>query len=323
MPLWKRLLLNVYYHGTKPVRWWIRHNLAAQRRVPMAVLYYHRIADNGVNDCTISNQEFVEQMRWLKRNFDLTSMEELQRRVRDGVNDRPAVHVTFDDGYADNCRIAIPWLIQERIPCTYFVTVGNILEGRPFDHDVRNGLDLAPNSVGEIQAMAEAGIEIGAHTYSHPDLGKLTDPAALHKELVVARHELQAATGQPIRYFSFPFGHHANLSCQAFALAAQSGYEAVCSAYGGFNYPGDDAFHIHRLPAVCETLRLKNWLTGDPRKIHTRRFEFRWADDQQVWSDSNGTMPPSESPASDGRDAQAIASPQLSEPLPSCVECVN
>jgi hypothetical protein len=102
----------------------------------------------------------------------------------------------------------------------------------------------------------------------------------LHRELVVARQELQAAIGRPVRYFSFPFGLHANLSCVAFTLAGQSGYEAVCSAYGGYNFPGDDPFHIHRMPAVCEMLRLKNWLTADPRKLHVRRFEYRWAEDR-------------------------------------------
>ena len=280
MPLWKWLLLNVYYHASKPARWWIHRKLAAQRRLPIAILYYHRIADDGATQCTMPNRTFIDQMRWLRRNFELISMAEVQRRLRSGVNDRRAVHVTFDDGYADNCQTAIPWLVKEGIPCTYFVTVRNILECRPFDHDLKCGLNLAANSLEEIRAMANAGIEIGAHTYSHPDIGKLTDPHILHQELVVARQELRAAIGQPVRYFSFPFGLHANLSCQAFALAAQCGYEGVCSAYGGYNYPGDDPFHLHRIPTVCEMLRLKNWLTTDPRKIHTRRFEYRWNEDR-------------------------------------------
>jgi peptidoglycan/xylan/chitin deacetylase (PgdA/CDA1 family) len=226
------------------------------------------------------NQTFIDQMCWLRRHFELISMEEVQCRLRSGANDRPAVHITFDDGYADNCRTAIPWLIKERIPCTYFVTVQNILENLPFDHDLKCGVNLAPNSLEEIRAMAAAGIEIGAHTYSHPDLGKLTDPLMLHKELAVAREELSVAAGRQVRYFSFPFGLHANLSCQAFTLAAQCGYAGVCSAYGGYNYPGDDPFHVHRIPAVCEMLRLKNWLTADPRKIHTRRFEYRWNEER-------------------------------------------
>jgi peptidoglycan/xylan/chitin deacetylase (PgdA/CDA1 family) len=279
MPLWKWLLLNVYYHGSRPARWWIYRKLAARRRMPIASLYYHRIADDAATECTMPNQTFIDQMRWLRKHFDLISFEEAQRRIRSGISDRPAVHITFDDGYADNCRSAIPWLVKEQIPCTYFVTVRNILEGRAFDHDLNQGLELAPNSLEQVSAMAAAGIEIGAHSYSHPDISKVTDPAELRRELAVARDELSAAIGQPVRYFSFPFGLHVNLSCQAFDMAAQCGYEGVCSAYGGYNYPGDDPFHLQRIPTVNETLRLKNWLTCDPRKIHTRRFEYRWHED--------------------------------------------
>jgi len=280
MPLWKWLLLNVYYHGSKPVRWWIYRKLAAQRRMPILVLYYHRIADDRATECTMPNRVFIDQVDWLRRNFELISMDEVQRRLRSGINDCPAVHITFDDGYADNCQTAIPWLVKQRIPCTYFVTAAGVLDRRPFHHDLEWGVNLLPNSLEEIRAMASAGIEIGAHTYSHRDLGSLTDTAVLHKELVVARQDLSAAICRPIRYFSFPFGLRVNLSCQAFVLAAQCGYEGVCSAYGGYNYPGDDAFHIHRIPAVCELLRMKNWLTADPRKIHTRRFEYRWTEDR-------------------------------------------
>jgi peptidoglycan/xylan/chitin deacetylase (PgdA/CDA1 family) len=280
MPLWKWLLLNVYYHASKPARWWIYRKLATQRRMPIALLYYHRIADDGATSCTMPNRAFLAQVAWLQRNFELISMEEVQRRLRSGVNDRRAVHITFDDGYADNCQTAIPYLVKERIPCTYFVTAASILDRRPFNHDLECGASLMPNSIEEIRAMANAGIEIGAHTYSHRDLGRLTDPVELYKELAVARQNLGAAIGRPIRYFSFPFGLHANLSCQAFALAAQCGYEGVCSAYGGYNYPGEDPYHLHRIPAVCEMLRLKNWLTADPRKIHTRRFEYRWTEDR-------------------------------------------
>ncbi len=65
--------------------------------------------------------------------------------------------------------------------------------------------------------------------------------------MVAAGEELQAALGRPVRYFAFPFGLHANLNAAAFALARGAGYEAVCSGYGGFNFPGDDAFHLQRI----------------------------------------------------------------------------
>jgi len=279
MPLWKYLLLNAYYYASLPERWRIKRTLAARRRTPIIVLFYHRIADDRATEWTMPNRTFLEQVSWLRRNFELISMEEVQQRLRSGVNTRPALHITFDDGYADNCQTAIPWLVKERIPCTYFVTTQNLFEHRPFDHDLEAGVNLTPNSLDEIRSMAAAGIEIGAHTYCHADLGKLTDPAALGREIVTARQELQAALGRGIRYFSFPFGQHANLSCRAFDLAARSGYECVCSAYGGYNFPGDDAFHVHRIAAVCELLRMKNWLNADPRKLYTRRFDYRWNED--------------------------------------------
>jgi peptidoglycan/xylan/chitin deacetylase (PgdA/CDA1 family) len=290
MPCWKYLLLYAYYHASLPRRWWITRTLAARQRTPIISLFYHRIADDAATEWTMPERTFIDQVTWLRQNFELISMEEVQRRLRSGVNTRPALHITFDDGYADNCRAAIPWLIKERIPCTYFVTMENIMDGRPFAHDLKLGLNLRPNSLDEIRAMAAAGIEIGAHTYCHPDLGKVTDPVELNREIVTARHELQDALGRDVRYFAFPFGQYANLSCRAFELAARSGYEGVCSAYGGYNFPGDDAFHVQRIPTVCEMLRMKNWLNADHRKLYTRRFEYHWNDESVDQSCRKGSM---------------------------------
>ena len=65
------------------------------------------------------------------------------------------------------------------------------------------------------------------------------------------------------------------MSPAAFQFAREYGYEAVCSAYGGYNFPGDDPFHIQRI-FPDNMLRLKNWLTVDPRKTHhPYRYDYR------------------------------------------------
>lgn len=274
MNTWRPLLLSLYYHATLPLRWWNRACAVAESRVPMVVLFYHRVADDRSTPWTMSNQMFMRQIRWLQQRFEMISLEEAQRRIRRGVNDRPCVSVTFDDGYAENCQQAIPMLVKERIPCTYFVTVKNVLDGEPFEHDVRCGRPAPPNTLEQLRAMAAAGIEIGAHTCTHADLGQITDRKLLYSEVVSAGNELQAAIRRPVRYFAFPFGLHANLNRTAFELARQAGYEGVCSAYGGFNFPGDDAFHIQRMPTDSTMIRIKNWVTGDPRKLRIPRFEY-------------------------------------------------
>jgi peptidoglycan/xylan/chitin deacetylase (PgdA/CDA1 family) len=274
MNTWRPLLLSLYYHATLPLRWRNRACAVAESRVPMVVLFYHRVADDRSTPWTMSNRMFMRQIRWLQQRFEMISLEEAQRRIRRGVNDRPCVSITFDDGYAENCQQAIPLLIKERIPCTYFVTVKNVLDGEPFEHDVRCGRPAPPNTLEQLRAMAAAGVEIGAHTFTHADLGQITDRQALYSEVATAGRELQATIGRPVRYFAFPFGLHANLSRAAFEVARQAGYEGVCSAYGGFNFPGDDAFHIQRMPTDSTMIRMKNWVTGDPRKLSIPRFKY-------------------------------------------------
>ncbi len=277
MQLWKRTLLNLYAGGSHYFRERRIARLCAEGHAPWAVLFYHRVADDGANPWTISTRAFETQMRWLRTHFDMISLAEGQRRIREGANHQRAVTVTFDDGYADNARRALPLLIELGIPCTYFVTSRNIFSGRPFPHDAKLGRPCAPNSPGEIRRLAAAGIDIGAHTRTHADLGRTLDPRSLEDELVVARRELEDLIGSAIRYFAFPYGQKRNLGSAAFEIA-RTAYDGVCSAYGGYNFPGDDSFHIQRIGVDDELVRLRNWLSLDPRKLRASHEDRAWSE---------------------------------------------
>ena len=275
MNAWKRRLLSLYYYGSSPLRCWSAARRQAAGRAPIMVLFYHRIADDTPNNWTTPFDVFERQIRWLKQHFDVVSLAEAQRRIREG-NSRPAVSVTFDDGYADNCAGALPLLIEEGIPCTYFVATRFVVEGKPFPHDVARGMPLAPNTAEQLRQMAAAGIELAAHTRTHADIGRLWTSADLLDEIVGGKTELESIVDRPVRYFAFPYGQHGNMSAAAFEMAREAGYEAVVSAYGGYNFPGDDPFHLQRIHGDDDLLRLKNWLTVDPLKLRkTRRFEYR------------------------------------------------
>lgn len=267
----KQTLVDAYYHATRPYRAvWLRQAGAA-RRSPVMILFYHRVADDRPNAWTCPTKLFARQMAWIKQRADVVDLAEAQRRLRDG-NDRPAVSVTFDDGYADNNDFALPLLVRERIPCTYFVTLGNVTTGVPFPHDVGLGRPLRPNTLADLRRWADAGVEIGAHTRTHPDLGSVTDETRLYDEVVVAGRELADALERPIRYFAFPFGLPCNMPSRAFELAREAGYAAVCSAYGAYNFPGDDSFHLQRIHADDDFARFRNWLSVDPRKLGVPRY---------------------------------------------------
>jgi peptidoglycan/xylan/chitin deacetylase (PgdA/CDA1 family) len=271
----KRILLKAYYGVTGWARAWYQRRLAVAGRAPISVLTFHRVADDAANRWTTRTRDFVEVIRWLKPRFDLISLEELQRRVREG-NRRPSVCITFDDGYADNCNLALPLLFEEGIPCAYFVAAGGALEGRPFDHDIRMGnRRLAPNSIAQLRELSRLGIEIGFHTRTHANLGAIADRDRLIDEVVTSCKELEAALGQRIRYFAFPFGAFEDLSVEALDLARTAGYAGICSAYGGWNSPGDDPFHIRRHCVDGLPCRSKDRAIIDPvRERRLRRLAY-------------------------------------------------
>ena len=91
MPVWKQLLLSLYYHVSRPLRWWNRRCAVLEERVPAIVLFYHRVADDRANGWTLSNRTFAAQIRWLRDRFEFVSLEEAQRRVHHGANHRPCV----------------------------------------------------------------------------------------------------------------------------------------------------------------------------------------------------------------------------------------
>ena len=250
-----------------PLRRWALERLAAEGRAPISVLFYHRVADSVPNDWTISCDLFARQMDWISREFDLVDLPELQRRVRDCDSRRTAVHVSFDDGYAENCDFAIPYLVERGIPCTYFVTLDHIRSGNPFPHDQHAGVPLAVNSFEQLREMSDSGIEIGFHTRSHPDCGGLTDETEFRREIIDAAVEFREHLGRPVRYFAFPYGMPQNIPSAGIQAVREAGFDGFCSAFGAYNIPGQDPLHIRRLHGDPDMARFRNWLSFDPRKL--------------------------------------------------------
>ena len=269
----KRWLITARYLATLPIRRFRNARMAGQGRAPIMVLFYHRVADDHPNGWTISRSLFQQQVEWLSKHTDVVSLSEAQERLRSGHNSRPTTCITFDDGYADNCEFALPYLIANQVPCTYFVASQNMLKQRPFPHDVAAGVDLAPNTPEQIAQLAAEGVEIGAHTRTHCDLGGIDNPRQLYDEIVGSGDELADVTRRPIRYFAFPYGQLHNMSDAAMRIAEEAGYQGVCSAFGGYNFPGQPDFFLRRIHGDPDMARFKNWLTFDPRK-HALHCDF-------------------------------------------------
>ena len=271
----RQKMLSVRTRVSMPLRARRLRQLASVGMSPMSVLFYHRVADSHPNDWTISCDKFEEQVEYCRRHFSIISLDELQRRSRAGFNSEATVSITIDDGYAENCRFAIPFLIRHQLPCTYFVTIENLRDGRPFKHDLDNERPLPVNTFDEIRAMADGGVEIGLHTRTHFDFSKPTTEAQIYQEITSAAEELAHAINRPVRYFAFPFGMPQHLLPAAIDAIKEAGLVGYCSAYGAYNFPGDDPFHIRRIHGDSDDQRFQNWLTFDEKKVRTEKARQR------------------------------------------------
>jgi len=234
---------------------------------PIPVLFYHRVADDDLTPLTLPSKIFEWQIDFCSRYFEVISLAEIQDRIANRRSVRRAVGLTFDDGYADNSRSALPLIVRRGLPCTYFVTVDPIVRGQPFPHDQQLQSPPLPHTVDELRDWADAGIEMGLHTRSHWDFANGDDPATIEREIVTAADELADFVHRPVRYFAFPYGLPPQLSGNVIDTLRARGMKGYCSAYGAYNIPGRDPFHIRRIHGDLEYSRFLNWMYFDPKKI--------------------------------------------------------
>jgi peptidoglycan/xylan/chitin deacetylase (PgdA/CDA1 family) len=116
-----------------------------------------------------------------------------------------------------------------------------------------------------IRALAAGGVEIGAHTVSHPILSRVDDAAARY-EIEQCKHDLEAITGKPVRYFAYPNGKPGlDFNPRHAVMVREAGYEAAFSTAAGAANAAHDLFQLPRsspwdTTPMLYALRLLRWL---------------------------------------------------------------
>ncbi len=110
--------------------------------------------------------------------------------------------LTFDDGLEDNLRVAAPLLNRLGIRATFYVCPG--MWGA--QHSYIPGPPGRLITRGEASALCnEAGMELGSHALSHPDLRTLSDRQLAH-ELSTSKAAIEEITGVECKTIAYPFG---------------------------------------------------------------------------------------------------------------------
>jgi Predicted xylanase/chitin deacetylase len=213
-------------------------------RVP--ILMYHSITDRPNADTrphAVRPGDFEEQLAYLKENrFTPLTFADLIAAINgtgSAPPERPVV-LTFDDGYADFHSTALPLLDRYGIPATVFVTSGWLDDagpdaaGRPLD---------AMLSWSQVREAASAGIEIGGHSHSHPQLDQLRDEE-LRDELRRNKALLEDKVGRPVTTMAYPYGYS---SARVRREVRKAGYWAACAVNNAISADRHDVLALPRL----------------------------------------------------------------------------
>lgn len=101
------------------------------------VLLYHRVNPEHEPFLVeaVHPDDFEQQIVFLKRHYALLDLGELWRRVQERTLPPNAVAITFDDGYVDNHRYALPVLRKHGVPATLFLVSDAASDGEPLWFD--------------------------------------------------------------------------------------------------------------------------------------------------------------------------------------------
>lgn len=119
-----------------------------------------------------------------------------------------------------------------------------------------------PMTWDQLRALAAQGIDVGAHTCTHPILSRLT-PDRLRSEIADCKQQIEAHLGLEVRHFAYPNGGPGDYTPEAVAAVAEAGYAAAVTAVPGGNTPSTPTFELRRVPARPENLpRFAECLSG-------------------------------------------------------------
>jgi len=277
----KRTLLGAGHYARR---------LGRDRFPGVAVLCYHGVRADDWPAGTMSFEglhvragELEAHCRLLGETCHPISLEQWRRALTGGPHlpSRPVL-LTFDDGYRTVLTLARPILKRYGIPAAVFACSAPIerrqllwydavarargeaeverLKQVPFSewaaaaHRPATDDDPhAPLSIAELRALADDGIEIGAHTAEHPILAR-AGRVEQRAQIASCKTALESWTGRPARAFAYPNGRPGeDYTAETVGLVAEAGFDFGFTTRPGFATPDEGALERSRFLVVAGT----------------------------------------------------------------------
>ena len=205
-----------------------------------AILTYHSIDTSG-SVISVPPSVFRSQMEFLAASG-------IPVAPLDQVFHQPgSVAITFDDGFANLAEHAFPLLERYGLPATVFVVSEYCGRHNDWPSQPLGAVPILPLLNWEDLQKLPAGIDIGAHTATHPDLSRL--PAQdCEREMNSCRQQIEQRLGKAVPCFAYPYGASSpevrKLAARNFDLAVGTSLRFLPAQPDRMDLPRIDAYYL-------------------------------------------------------------------------------
>ena len=207
--------------------------LPADRRV---IFIFHDVSNPGGayfrENYSTRTDTFRRQVESLAEQFDLVSLRAITEPGARGGG-RPMAAITFDDGFRSVRTEALPFLDSNSIPfaafvCRMAIETDSLFNG-PQHQRCQGGRERVFLDQDDVFALLKAGVTIGSHSTSHPNLARCSAPE-LEREIAENKSYLEKLIGLPIPDFAFPYGKRKHYTSAVVDACFAAGHGRVYSS---------------------------------------------------------------------------------------------
>jgi peptidoglycan/xylan/chitin deacetylase (PgdA/CDA1 family) len=212
--------------------------VAPDDSVLVPILIYHAVRPIKSTDtqailnyvCTPPTLE--KELSYLKtHNYHSISFADLVSHFKESkvLPENPII-ISFDDSWEDQLTYGVPLLKKYGFTATFFIIVGAV--------EIEERHQMTWDDIAELVAD---GMEIGCHSWSHPNLTQIRYISRLNRELVDSKTILESKIGRPVTAFAYPYGQYNDT---VISLLKSAGYTCARGTFPGVVHTNQDLFTL-------------------------------------------------------------------------------
>ncbi len=162
----------------------------------VSVFMYHRFNESKFPSTNVSQEQFFSHIKFIQENdFDILDIDEVIKSIVEGkVFSKKSIALTVDDAYESFYSVAWPYLKENNIPVTLFVSTESV--------DQNPGGYM---SWEQIRNFVSEGGTVGQHTASHLHM-PLNDISDVKDDIINSQKTFLKELGYIPKHFAYPYG---------------------------------------------------------------------------------------------------------------------